>query len=356
MSQKSKIEWTEATWNPTLGCSKKSPGCKNCYAIRVVHRLAGNPNTKISSANAGLTVIQNGAPNWTGIVRLIPERLDIPIRTRKPTTYFVNSLSDLFHESLSDQDIDQVFARMALCPQHTFQILTKTADRMHRYFSNIKLRQELIGIRAEQISGLDRHYDGPGTTPGYGVTWRFPLPNVHLGVSVEDQQRAEERIPWLLKTPAAVRWISAEPLLGRIDIEPFVCPNPYRRIPGGYAGDRPEMMRRLNWVVAGGESGPGARPMNPNWAGYLRDQCVSAGIAFHFKQNGSWSPLEPPSYRKMSAKRYSHETFAWDQNGNPYVSLRPPVGHFPTTMVYRVGKKAAGRLLDGRTWDERPTI
>ncbi len=291
MSAKSKIEWTEATWNPMLGCSKISPGCRGCYAINHVHRMTGNPNAKIAAANAGLTVIQGGHPNWTGKVRLIESRLEIPLRNRKPTMYFVNSLSDMFHEDVADHEIGRVFGTMQFCRWHTFQVLTKRAERMERW-----------------------HESNP---PHTSERFEF-LSNVWLGVSVESRAYLS-RIDNLRRTPAAVRFLSIEPLLedlGQID----------------FTG--------IHWVIVGGESGPNARPMHPDWARNIREQCIAARVPFFFKQWGAW---------------------AWHQGGYAGNRAMSDAATFVNgerfnAWMVPVGKKAAGRELDGRTWDEMPEV
>lgn len=250
-----KIEWVRGadgmrgeTWNPVVGCSKISPGCKNCYAIRHVHRMAGNPNPKIRAANEGLTVLNGsfsisasqkanrGTPNWTGKVRLIPERLEIPRRRRKPTTFFVNSLSDLFHEDLPEEHIDRVFDVMMQAPQHRYQILTKRSRRMMDHMTC-------------------------GTLAGKAFYGR-PPDWIWLGVSVESKDYLH-RIDDLRSTPAAVRFLSLEPLLE--DLGPL-------------------NLEGIAWVIVGGESGKGARPMDIRWVRSIRDQCVRAGVPFFFKQ------------------------------------------------------------------------
>lgn len=290
MSGKSKIEWCEATWNPVLGCSKVSPGCRGCYAINQVHRMAHNPNAKLAAANAGLTVIEGGHPNWTGVVRLIPERLEIPLRTRKPTMYFVNSLSDLFHESLSDEDIDRVFAVAGMCDgvtqwqryggrtvgPHVMQILTKRSRRMRDYCQS----------RSEEWAR--KHFIN---MQGYSLAaeWAYRgIRRAWLGVSVEDQQCADERIPELLATPVAVRFISAEPLLALVDLQRIKRADGwYLTAASGVKGvpDFSVSGKKLDWVIVGAESGPGARPMEQAWVRSLKDQCVEAGVPFFYKQD-----------------------------------------------------------------------
>jgi protein gp37 len=299
MGDNTAIEWSDATWNPTAGCSLVSPGCTNCYAMRVAHRLARMPEQR--EFYAGMTQESKAGPVWTGSVRLIEKALDRPLHWTRPRRIFVNSMSDLFHEALPYAAIDKVFAVMALAPQHTFQVLTKRAERMRDYVGGFPDRRAIF----DSHSGLDY------------VTW--PLPNVWLGVSVEDQERADERIPHLLATPAAVRFLSCEPLLGPIEFSDVS-----RR------SDAIEQLGRralagIGWVIAGGESGPNARPMHPDWARSLRDQCAAAGVAFFFKQWGEYAPATAVG-----------ETWRHPE------------------VPQRVGKKRAGRLLDGRTHDEFP--
>lgn len=242
MTTTSKIEWTEQTWNPTVGCTKISPGCKNCYAEGMARRLQA----------MGTSGYENGFE-----LTLLPKRLNAPLERRIPTTYFVNSMSDLFHEEVPFTYIDQVFDVIARAEHHTFQILTKRADRLATYF-----------------------------------TGRQAPANAWLGVSVEDQKYGLPRIEHLRRVKAAIRFLSVEPLLeniGRIDL------------------------RNIHWVIVGGESGPKARPMQPEWVDDIRDQCELAGVAFFFKQWGGWGA--------DGVKR---------------------------------AKSQNGRELHGRTWDEMP--
>lgn len=251
----SKIEWTDSTWNFVLGCEKTSPGCKNCYAIREVHRMASNPNPKIAAACADLTVIQGGKANWTGQFNFVEERLKVPLQTKKPSRYFVNSLSDLFHPGVKEEWIWRGFAVMSMTPHHTFQILTKHPERALKLF--------------EQYQGRSHSHEALhiGTAQVKSGCWIDPLPNVWIGVSVENQAEAEKRIPLLLQIPSEVRFISAEPLLGPLDLTDFG--------------------NRLDWVIIGGESGPGARPMDIAWARSIRNQCAAAKVACFVKQLGA---------------------------------------------------------------------
>ena len=289
MSDGTKIEWTEATWNPITGCSVTSPGCTNCYAMK----LAGT-RLRNHASRAGLTIDTKAGPVWTGEVRFNEQWLDQPLRWKRPRMIFVCAHGDLFHESVPDEWIDRVFAVMARCPQHTFQVLTKRSARMLKYLSDPTAR-EAIDTRTD-----------------YSTAW--PLPNVWLGVSVEDQSRADERIPDLLATPAAVRWLSCEPLLGPVDLSDWmICPNARDGLSMDPSTGEYECCTQCDftgiglcpdWVVAGGESGPGARPMHPDWARSLRDQCEAASVPFFFKQWGDHLPGEifhPESKRGAGA-------------------------------------------------------
>ena len=269
MADKTHINWTDATWNVITGCSVLTPGCTNCYAMR----LAGT-RLKHHPSREGLTEMTKTGPVWTGEVRFNEQWLDQPLRWKKPRMVFVCAHGDLFHESVPDEWIDQVFAVMALTStRHTFQILTKRAERMREYMTK---RDEKLTIPtlmgARDASVIIKKY--------------WPLPNVWLGVSVEDQERADERMPLLLDTPAAVRWISAEPLLGPIDFGGMWVDH---LDPGMHIN----MLERLDWVVVGGESAqnkPG-RPMHLDWARSLRDQCAAVGVAFHMKQMSNKAPI-----------------------------------------------------------------
>ena len=264
-----------------------SDGCRHCYAMRLAAtRLRGHPS------RVGLT---DGRGNWTGEVRFNADWLDQPLRWSRPRRIFVCGHGDLFHEAVPADWIDQVFGGMALCPQHTFQVLTKRPRRMREYFEGLRQDDSVL-------AGIGRLHCACATRFGTDRQWEeamardWPLPNVWLGTSVEDQETSNERIPVLLETPAAVRWISAEPLLGPLTVFDL----------DGPVDAREGMDPGLHWVVAGGESGPGARPMDPEWARSLRDQCGIAGVPFFLKQWGGATA------------------------------------------------KAGGRILDGRTWDELP--
>lgn len=325
MGDKTAIEWTDATWNPVTGCAKVSAGCKHCYAEREWPRMQ-----KLTQAYAGRDFTD---------VRTHADRLDQPLRWKRPRMIFVNSMSDLFHEDVPDYFIDQVFAVMALTPQHTFQVLTKRPERMRQYFA-ARRKGDPWAEAADYIAdliGMDEH-------PIVLEPRDIPLPNVWLGVSVENQAAADERIPLLLDTPAAVRWISAEPLIGPVSFRWAVWHDYSSREPG-FVHNQLDGMRVIDWVVVGGESGPKARPMHPQWARDLRDQCAAAGVPFLFKQWGEWGNVWGAA---------THLIYA-DGTVVPGTHEHPDAWKNKTAeTMTRVGKKAAGRLLDGVTHDGYP--
>lgn len=289
MAANSNIEWTEASWPVVVGCEHVSDGCDRCYAATLTSgRLRNLPEY------AGLA--EKG--RFTGEVRVLPERLTWPLRWRKPRRIFVCSMSDLFHKDVPDEFIARTFAVMAIAERHTFQILTKRHARM-RSLLNSDAFHDLVLKHAPLLAsehGLNSTWAGRMVDPRNG-----PLRNVHLGVSVEDQKWADIRIPALLETPAAVRWLSCEPLLGPVDISryllltggstagPFYDYAGRRRGGGGVGGQAITSVPSgdLSWVVVGGESGRGARPLELDWLRSLRDQCQQAGVAFFVKQLGS---------------------------------------------------------------------
>jgi len=314
---KTSIEWTDASWNPIVGCTEVSPGCANCYAARLAStRLKNSPAYKGLALHADM-MDDPTKPRWNGVVRFLPERLEEPLHWRKPKKIFVCDMGDLFHESVNDEMLCKVWSMMNRNTHHTFQVLTKRPKLMQRFLSRGKNWEGWITLDG----GVPAGYGGNARIIGSNDRW--PLPNVWLGVSVENQHFADERIPLLLATPAAVRWISAEPLLGRVDIAKWL-PHGWR-----YEG--------LNWVVCGGESGPNARPMHPDRARALRDQCVAAGVPFFFKQWGEWLPFEQPTEANLLR-----------------ISKNVRENNIGDQRFQRIDKKKAGRLLDGREWNEYP--
>lgn len=348
-----KIQWTEETWNPIAGCSVVSPGCTNCYAMRrMAPRLSHNPATPHyagtvkktkggQEASSAKGARGNGQYVWTGKIGIAADTAFLkPLRTKKPTMFFVNSMSDLFHENVPDEVIDRIFAVMALCPQHTFQVLTKRSKRMRIFMDWFTGGTPHI----DRIKDLMWRISERRTDHIHGG---WPLPNVWLGVSVEDQARAEERIPDLLATPAAIRFISAEPLLGPVDLIKGLSATGGASLassPSTAASATP----CLDWVIVGGESGKGARPMHPDWARSIRDQCASAGVPFFFKQWGDWEialdrDYDDPDFRRDYTNDYV------DHGKSKWLNLAGGCGfHGERFHVMRkVGTKRAGRLLDG---------
>ncbi|MER8427778.1 phage Gp37/Gp68 family protein [Mesorhizobium sp. M1403] len=332
MADHSSIEWTDATWNPITGCSIVSPGCVHCYAMK----LAGTRLKHIDSRK-GLTRDTVIGPIWTGEVRLNKQWLHQPIAWKKPRKIFVCAHGDLFAENVPDDWIDMVFAVMALSPRHTFQVLTKRAKRMREY---LDARGEPVAKRISRLA------------PNSLV--RLPLPNVWLGVSAERQKEADERVPDLLATPAAIRFVSAEPLLGSIDfryLQPGDPPVEIDALNGTHGVLRPHGGRsaRLDWVIVGGESGTGARPMHPAWARSIRDQCAVAGVPFFFKQWGAWRETD----WQLCAHPMPAGTIA---PAKPYWMGAGYGLDRPSMSLEQVGKKVAGRLLDGVEHNEMPKV
>jgi protein gp37 len=280
MSQKSAIEWTEATWNPVTGCDRVSVGCDHCYALTLARRLKAMGNPRYQNDGRSRT----SGPGFG--VTLHPDKLNEPLRWKRPRTVFVNSMSDLFHPDVPSEFVASVFAVMEAAHWHQFQVLTKRPRRMAHLLNDSSWR-ELVN------EGADRSLRHPR---------EWPLPNVWLGTSIENQAWADQRVPLLLRAPAMVRFLSCEPLLGPIDLR--------AHLPLSLLGDHRHTDADgslLHWVIVGGESGPGARQMELEWAIEIRDVCLQAGVPFFFKQWGGRTP------------------------------------------------KAGGRSLDGRTWDELPT-
>jgi protein gp37 len=314
-------------------CEKLSPGCKNCYASRMQKGpyLSGLEFTAENKSRGELFFDENV--------------LQQVLRRRKPSTFFWADCTDLFGDWVPDEWIDRCAATCALTPHHRHLWLTKRAKRMREYFGHSDYRPVMVGAASKSLSALTFTLPSEDVFDArriaWGQSWKinaWPLPNLGLGVSAEDQERADERIPDLLQTPAAMRFVSEEPLLGPISHrwakwEPLKI---------GFNGQF-DGLRGIHWVICGGESGPGARPMHPDWPRGLRDQCQAAGVPFFFKQWGEWLPTGQKQH-------YSLATL-----------IDPPDDRTPgqpmgDAYIYRVGKKSAGRLLDGRVWDEMPEM
>ncbi len=379
MAENSAIEWTDATWNPITGCTMVSAGCTNCYAMGLAGtRLRNHPS------RAGLTRETGGRHVWTGEVRLNTEWLDQPLRWRRPRRIFVCAHGDLFHEAVPDEWIDLVFAVMAMAPQHTFQVLTKRPERMRTYLGSDATLGRFVRVMSKVADDMGLQLTTQHVNDGLPG---LALANVWLGTSVEDQATADARIPHLLAVPAKVRFLSVEPMLGPVDLTRLptdgLRPYPGRtdalrglhwmNRSGGEEGPFVASYR-INWVICGGESGAGARPMHPDWARSLRDQCQAAGVPFLFKQWGEWGTASYsmsdgiPVFRVFdSFQRWVHKAPTWVQPGAvcmdaagrhckigaDFMRARDE-GTFPVTIMDRVGKKRAGRLLDGREWNQFP--
>lgn len=346
-----KIEWTEETWNPIIGCKRISEGCNHCYAINNVHR-------GLAPQHKNLTVHTKGAgTDWNGQVNVAEHRMDLPLRTTKPTMWFVNSLSDPWYEGVAEATVARMFAVMALTPHHTYQVLTKRPKRMAAMLSSPSWGHR---VRAAVDDLVEGHPERAAAGARWVVQWNVAapvaLPNVWLGTSVELDKYAF-RADHLRATPAAVRFISAEPLLGPL----------------------PSLdLTSIDWLIVGGESGPGARPMHPQWVRDLRDRCnptehpcagscqgcgagpdeaclppcrcddgddcaASKVPAFFFKQWGEWVGFGPDEYGASITLAASTGALHKDWLDDPRRSAS-----------VRVGKAAAGRQLDGLTWDELP--
>lgn len=310
------INWTETTWNPLRGCSRVSAACQSCYAEDLAYRFSG-PGQPFEG------LIHPVTKGWNGVIRFLPDKLAEPLQWTRPRIVFVNSVSDLF--MATHHEIAAIFGVMALAGRHTFQTLTKRHVSMRAWFQWLEEKASTPEAKiAFCVNALETFV--PGASKRHALPNQWPLPNVWLGVTAEDQGNADARVPELLACPAAVRWVSAEPLLGPIDFENWL--DRTQAAGGGWP--------RLDLVVVGGESGSDARPMHPEWARQIRDACRSAGAAFHFKQWGEF--IQGPNHGNpvLNDKGYAV----------PSVLLCTPGKHDYVRMV-RVTKRKAGRLLDG---------
>jgi protein gp37 len=299
MSATTKIEWTDRTWNPVRGCSRVSPGCERCYAMGQAHRFSG-----VGKPYEGLTTIRRGKVDWSGVARFIPKELGAPLRWRKPQRIFVNSMSDLFHSSLTNEEIAAVFGVMAVARRHTFQVLTKRPERARDWFqwleSHALARHRSVDVAVQEQAYLllrDRFPLHP--VKGTFKAFPWPLTNLWLGVSIENQETADKRISLLLQTPAAVRFVSYEPALGPVTFADGWL-GASTRCPDCGLGVRVDedgccrtcgadaVRYGLDWVIIGGESGPGARPCALEWIERVVGQCRAAQVPCFVKQLGSY--------------------------------------------------------------------
>lgn len=358
-------DWYDVTWNPTVGCSAVSPGCDHCQALRTISQLA-RIGGKGGARYAGLTAMRRSRLEWTGEIRQQTDVSTWPLLQRASRRILVASTSDLFHEALAVETLDTLHAVMAIAHWHRFLVLTKRAERMRVYYADPQTPYRIavavddlaatvlpglgfggdgaavrtaaarsVGAGARRLwgAGLARVIRQPGAQSGKSRPaglHPWPLPNLWTGVSVEGQGWID-RIGHLLQTPAALRWACFEPLLGPVGPDAVPVGEGYvdaligdrylldgrgRMVPVAGPGWRP-----LDWVVAGGETGAGARPTDPDWVRVLRDRCVAAGVPFLFKQWGEWAPVPDPRFGQRMA---------------------------------RIGRRNAGRLIDGRCWNEMP--
>lgn len=346
MADKTAIEWTDATWNPVVGCSIVSPGCTNCYAMKQAYALEKRFG---SQKYSGLTKVVNGHPVWRGEVRVHWEAIDQPLNWKRPRRIFVNSMSDLFHKGVAFDDIAQIFGVMIAAHQlrgHVFQVLTKRPRGMRDTLRSPVFWDRAVIAACAKILG--RVPFEPIVASSFNAIKEYALDNppagIWLGVSAEDQDTANDRIPALLETPASVLFLSYEPALGPLDLT-------YLRQPDGSwidalrghidATDELRAQKqigwathaRLDWVIAGGESGIDARPAAQSWFERVRDDCHYTNVPFFFKQWGEWLPEDDAYDRELKC-----------------IEAGPPTGG-----MYRVGKRVAGRLLDGVTHDGFPS-
>lgn len=373
MAAKTSIEWAAsadgtpgATWNPLRAidtetgrrgtfCVHASAGCVNCYAETFQARtLPGN--------GIGLAYTAQNLPRVK--FYLDEKMLTAPMRRARPTTYFLSSMTDVFGEFVDPAFVDRLFAVMALCTKHTFIVVTKRSAWMRAYFEAIAreqmLRDEMETLCPSRFDGIACELTASPWAAGAIEDRQWPLRNVILMVSCEDQANAEERIPDLLATPAAARGVSLEPLLGPILLDAWaerIGPSAWRS--------------KIDWAIVGGESGPNARPMHPRWAESLRDQCAAAGIPFFFKQWGGWKPIcamadgeddclyhPAPEMHPDASRRCKVGQSILHDDGSIH-SITAPGAYLAGTnsmLTFKVGKGRAGRLLDGREWSERPSL
>jgi protein gp37 len=356
--QKTGIEWTDYSSNPFRArdratgktghhCEKCSPGCANCYSEVLDGRFGiGRPYTQRETPNVEFYLAE--------------KEIDAIIRHRKSGRCFVGDMTDLFGPWVPDEMLDDLFAafHLNIGPDRLrgpleFQILTKRPERMAAYIGTPGRGQKVM-------EAARRLAKGRGVAMmNHAAVVAWPLSNVWAGTSIEDQKRADERIPHLLKTPAAVRFLSVEPLLGPVDLRHVQTDIvEIDALTGDHGVIRPLQGRsdkRIHLVIVGGESGPGARPMHPDWARSLRDQCRSAGVAYFFKQFGEWAPIDDDTPRGAKLVYV-------DARGGVTPAISPyepgcPCDHDPRSEpMVRLGKKRAGRLLDGREWNEFPQV
>lgn len=355
-----KIEWCEETWNPIVGCTKISPGCDHCYAERMAKRLKAmsekydgkGSDTLHRSATGPYAEVISAKGTWNGFTSFVKSAMEKPLHWKTPRKIFVCSMGDLFHESALIRWIDMIIAMAALVPKHIFIILTKRPEKMFDYFKASK--DDLIerwGDACYEIGVSDKNddIDSPPCWIHNRLQDEWPMNNLWLGVTAENQEQANIRISILLEIPAVKRFVSVEPMLGPIDFYDIQKGNEFYHALKGFgdiSGSNGHFGgTKLDWVICGGESGPGARLMHPDWVRSLRDQCQNAGTPFFFKQWGEWVPED------QASKPLYEKYLTMPINNWPKHLPQDPHGQ---KLFFKAGKKAAGSTLDGEKFKEYP--
>ncbi|MER8811412.1 phage Gp37/Gp68 family protein [Mesorhizobium sp. M0965] len=366
MADGTSIEWTQrpgtkgASWNPIRArnratgkvgwhCTHDSEGCRFCYAegfnLRLGTGLAYKPGHERDIE-----------------IFLDEKTLTAPLRWKAARTIFCGSMTDLFAPFVSDAELDDIFAIAALSPQHTFIFLTKRAARLRAYMANVEREALWMNAVAHRLEATPELMKVCHPILGRRSPW-LPLPNVWLGVSAEDQDSADKRVPELLATPAAIRFVSAEPLLGLIDfryLQPGDPPVEKDALNGTHGILRPHrgLSARLDWIIVGGESGHNARPMHPDWARSIRDQCTAAGVPYFFKQWGAWTSFYDRQVEDPDWRRVPHVDDQMRPGATRFLNLAGGCGfHGERVVAVRhVGKGASGNVLDGVEHSEFPKV